>query len=210
MAKTGIGNIASDVENLQRVDLYVDESGQDTKGRLFNVAVIAIEDSDKFRQLCQAAEEISGKGNTKWGKSDKNKRLVYLRTVIQYATSANVKLFYNIFRKTTDYDAATIEGIAKSIRVLRPSGSRVYVYVDGLTKTKRGDYKTRLRKLSCPVRKVSGVRRDENEPLIRLADAVAGASRDFLEHRESELREIDSELREIFALALQQGILVEL
>lgn len=187
----------------QRVDLYVDESGQDTRGRSFYVAVIAIEDSNKFRQLCESAEEISGKGNIKWGKSDKNKRLVYLRTVIQYAASNNVKLFYNVFHKTTNYDAATIEGIAKSIRALRPSRSRVYVHVDGLTKTKRGDYKTRLRKFSCPVRKVSGIRRDENEPLIRLADAVAGASRDLLEHR-------DSELRDIFALALQQGVLVEL
>lgn len=187
----------------KRVDLYVDESGQDTRGRSFYVAVIAIEDSDKFRQLCESAEEISGKRNTKWGKADKNKRLVYLRTVIQHAASCNVKLFYNVFRKTTDYDAATIEGIAKSIRVLRPSGSRVYVHVDGLTKTKRGDYKTRLRKSNCPVRKVSGIRKDENEPLIRLADAVAGALRDLLEHR-------GSELREIFALGLQQGIFVEL
>lgn len=188
---------------IQRVDLYVDESGQDTRGRSFYVAVIAIEDSDNFRQLCKSAEEFSGKGNTKWGKSDKNKRLVYLRTVIQHAASGNVKLFYNVFHKTTDYDAATIEGIARSIRVLRPSGSRVYVHVDGLTKTKRGDYKTRLRKSSCPVKKVSGIRKDENEPLIRLADAVAGASRDLLEHR-------DSELRDIFALALQQDILAEL
>ncbi len=187
----------------KRVDLYVDESGQDTRGRSFYVAVIAIEDSDKFRQLCESAEEISGKRNTKWGKADKNKRLVYLRTVIQHAASCNVKLFYNVFRKTTDYDAATIEGIAKSIRVLRPSGSRVYVHVDGLTKTKRGDYKTRLRKSNCPVRKVSGIRKDENEPLIRLADAVAGALRDLLEHR-------GSELREIFAPGLQQGIFVEL
>ena len=187
----------------KRVNLYWDESGQDTRGRLFIVAGVAVEDSDKFRQLCRSAEEISGKRNTKWGKADKNKRLVYLRTVIQHATSHNVKLFYNVFRKTTDYDAATIEGIARSIRVLHPSGSRVYVHVDGLTKTKRGDYKTHLRKLSCPVRKVNGIRRDENEPLIRLADAVAGASRDLLEHK-------NSELREIFALALEQGILVEL
>ncbi len=187
----------------KRMDLYVDESGQDTRGRLFHVAVIAVEDSDRFRQFCEAAEEISGKRNTKWGKADKNKRLIYLRTVIQHAASCNAKLFYSVFRKTTDYDAATIEGIAKSIRVLRPSGSRVYVYVDGLTKTKRGNYKTSLRKFSCPVRKVNGIRRDENEPLIRLADAVAGASRDLLEHK-------DNELRKIFDIALQKGILVEI
>ena len=186
----------------KRVDLYWDESGQDTRGRLFIVAGVAVEDSDKFRQLCKSAEEISGKRNTKWGKADKNKRLAYLRTVIQHAASQNVTLFYNVFRKTTDYDAATIESIAEAIRVLRPAGSRVYIYVDGLAKTKRGNYKTGLRKLSCPVRKVSGIRKDENEPLIRLADAIAGALRDLLEYE-------SGELREILDRALQQGILVE-
>ena len=187
----------------KRIDLYWNESGQDTKGRLFIVAGVAVEDSDNFRQLCESAEEISGKRKKKWGKADKNKRLAYLRTVIQHAASQNVTLFYNVFHKTTDYDAATIESIAEAIRVLRPSGSRVYIYIDGLAKTKRGNYKTGLRKRSCPVRKVSGIRKDENEPLIRLADAVAGALRDLLEYE-------GSGLREILDLALQQGILVEL
>ena len=187
----------------QRLDLYVDESGQDTKGELFIVAVVVVEDSDKFRQLCESAEEISGKGNTKWGKADKNKRLVYLRTLIEHAASCDVKLFYNVFRKTTDYDAATIKGIAQSIRVLHPAGSRVYVHVDGLPKTKRGTYKTRLRKLNCPVKKVVGIRKDETEPLIRLADSIAGAARDLLEYG-------TDELREIFSMALQRGVLIEL
>lgn len=192
-----------DDRNLERIDLYVDESGQDTKGELFVVAVVATEDSDKLRQLCESIEESSGKMNTKWGKADKKKRLDFLRTVIQHATFGNVKLYYGVFRKTKDYDTATIECIAKSIRVLRPSGSRVYVHVDGLTKTKRHDYKTQLRKYSCPVRKVSGIRKDENEPLIRLADALVGASRDLIEHK-------NNDLRPIFTLALQQRILVEL
>lgn len=187
----------------KRVDLYFDESGQDTKGRLFIVAGVAVEDSSKFRQLCESAEEISGKRKTKWGKADKNKRLSYLRTVIQHAASQNVTLFYKVFRKTTDYDAATIETIAETIRMLRPSGSRVYIYVDGLAKTKRGDYKTGLRKRSCSVRKVSGIRKDENEPLIRLADGVAGALRDWLDDE-------GGGLGEILDMALQQGILVKL
>ena len=188
---------------LQRVDLYVDETGQDTKGELFVVAVVAVVSSDEFRQYCESLEQSSGKGKIKWGKADKNKRLTYLRSIMLHSSSHKFKLFYNVFRKTTDYDAATIEGIAKSIRVLRPSGSRVYVHVDGLTKTKRFDYKTRLRKFSCPIKNVSGIRKDENEPLIRLADAVAGASRDLLEHK-------DTQLRDIFTLALQQDVLVKL
>ena len=96
----------------------------------------------------------------------------------------------------------SIETIAEAIRVLRPSGSRVYIYVDGLAKTKRGYYKTGLRKLNCSVRKVNGIQKDENEPLIRFADAVAGALRDLLEYE-------GGGLREILDSALQQGTLVE-
>ena len=72
--------------------------------------------------------------------------------------------------------------------------------MDGLSKTKCREYKTRLRKFGCRVEKVSGLN-DENEPLLRLADALAGASRDLLEHEEVELRKL-------FELAVQRGILV--
>ncbi len=50
----------------KRIDLYVDESGQDTKGKLFVVAVVAVENSDEFRQHCESFEKSSGKGKVKW------------------------------------------------------------------------------------------------------------------------------------------------
>lgn len=187
----------------KRIDLYFDESGQDTKGRLFIVAGVAIEDSDKFRQLCESAEETSGKRKKKWASAERNRRLDYLRAVIQEADSLNVTLFYSVFRKTTDYDTATINGIAKAILRLNPCNSDMYVYVDGLAKAKRSAYKTGLRRLSCPVKKVSGVRKDENEPLIGLADALAGATGELLKYQASDLEILFSE-------AKRRGILVEL
>ena len=187
----------------KRVDLHVDESGQDTKGRLFVVAVVAVEDSDKLRQLCESFEEISGKWKKKWASAKRDRRLDYLRAVIQEAASLNVTLFYSVFHKPKDYDTATIDGIAKAIRRLNLSDSHVYVYVDGLAKTKRGVYKTNLRQLSCPVKKVSRVRKDENEPLIRLADALAGAAGELLKHQAPDLKTL-------FAEAKQRGILIEL
>lgn len=187
----------------QRINNYVDESGQDTKGKLFTVAVVAVEDSDKFRQLCESAEEISGKRKKKWASAERSRRLDYLRAVIQEADSLNVTLFYSVFHKTTDYDAATINGIAKAILRLSPFNSDMYVYVDGLAKGKRSTYKTGLRRLSCPVKKVSGVRKDENEPLIRLADALAGAAGELLKYQASDLEILFSE-------AKRHGLLVQL
>ena len=80
---------------------------------------------------------------------------------------------------------------------------RIDLYVDGLSKAKCYTYKSHLRRLSCPVKKVSGIGKDENEPLIRLADALAGASAELLKYQ-------DSELSELFSQAEQNGVLVSL
>ena len=193
----------SNASILKRIDLYIDESGQDTKGKLFVVAGVAVENSDALRQFCESLEKTSGKGRVKWGYAQREKRLVYLRTIISEGSSFGVVLFYRVFRRTTDYDSATIEGIANVIHTLKLSAFHVYVYVDGLAKTKRGNYKTRLRQLGCPVKKVSRVGKDENEPLIRLADALAGASAELIKYQ-------DSGLNELFSQAEENGILVPL
>lgn len=187
----------------KRIDLYVDESGQDTRGKLFVVAGIAVENSDELREFCESLEKTSGKGKLKWGHAQREKRLVYLRTIISEGSSFGLVLFYSVFRHTTDYDSATIEGIARIIHTLKHSSHHVYVYIDGLAKIKRGNYKTRLRRLGCPVKKVSRIRKDENEPLIRLSDALAGASAELLKYQ-------DKELSELFSQAEQNGILTSL
>ena len=184
-----------DTVKRQRYDLYVDESGQDTKGKLFVVAVVATENSDEFRQHCESLEQSSGKGKVKWRSAHKMRRLDYLCSIMLHSSSHKFKLFYSVFRRTTDYDSATIDGIASTIRKLRPIGSDVYVHVDGLPKSKRHVYKTRLRQLSCPVKKVTTVK-DENEPIIRLADAVAGASAALEKYENEELRQIFSSAEE--------------
>ena len=197
------GDAVSTTVKGKRVDLYVDESGQDTRGKLFVVAIVAVENSDEFRQYCESFEVSSGKGKVKWRSAQRERRLAYLRAVISGAASLGVTLFYSVSRRTTDYDSVTIDGVAKVTRRLRVPGARVYVYVDGLAKSKCNVYKNRLRRLSCPVKKVIRIAKDENEPLVRLADALAGASAELEKYR-------DSELDELFSQAEQNGILVAL
>lgn len=86
--------------------------------------------------------------------------------------------------------------------MLLPTGSRVYVHVEGSpTKSKCHTYKTRLRQLSCPVKKVDS-KKDENDGLIRLADALAGASARLEKYQEDELSAL-------FSLAKENGTLIE-
>ena len=190
----------------RRRDFYFDESGQDTRGEFFIVAgvVVSSGNRDKAHQFYASLEKISGKGKVKWASAQKDKRLIYLRTAIQEAASLGVIFCYSVFRQTTDYDRATIEGIARAVHILRHSTSRMYVYVDELTKPKCGDYKTRLRRLGCRnVRDVRGIRKRQDDPLIRLADALAGALA-------KSLKDPDNPLTELLSQAEENGTLVRL
>ena len=193
--------VTPDTVKRSQYNLFVDESGQDTRGELFVVAMVAVENSGEFRAYCESLEQSSGKGKVKSRKAQKKRRLNYLRSIMLHSSSYKFKLFYSVFRGTTDYDSATIDGITKAIRRLCAPGSDIYVYVDGLAKSKCYAYKTRLRQLSCPVKKVSS-KEDEKDSLIRLADALAGASANLEKYQEDELSEL-------FSQAQQSGTIVE-
>jgi hypothetical protein len=63
---------------------YVDETGQDTQGALFVVSVVlADQERDRALQLCEAIEQSSGKGRVKWIKTDYERRLSYIRQILQ-------------------------------------------------------------------------------------------------------------------------------
>lgn len=185
---------------LEPTDLYFDESKQRIGGKWFIVAGVAVTNSDKFRQLCEGIEKTSRKRHLKWGKANKKNRLVYLRTVVSAPRFRDILLFSYVFQEPTDYIAATIRSIDLAVANLHASNSAVSVYVDGLVRTQYKEYQVRLRRLGCQIEKVRGGK-DENEPLIRLADAVAGATRDLLEFQ-------DTELKTIFSNAVKQGLLV--
>ena len=49
-----------------RLFLFVDESGQDTHGKLFLVGIVAIKDNpESYRVICESAEQSIGKSLTK-------------------------------------------------------------------------------------------------------------------------------------------------
>jgi hypothetical protein len=75
------------------------------------------------------------------------------------------------------------------------------VIVDGLRGQDVDRFKRSLRQLHVNVRKVRGAR-DESEPIIRLADAVAGFVRDFLEGQNYATK--------LYEKAIREGIFQEL
>jgi len=188
---------------MQKLYCYVDETGQDTRGRMFIVAIVVFGgDTGTLSSYCEQLEQDSGKGKFKWGKAEHRRRSDYLRRVLADSRFEN-SLRYAVSYGTTDYDGTTIRAIAETIQQYKRSQSyTATVYVDGLSKTKQREYSQGLRNLGIRVRKVRGVTKDENNALTRLADTVAGFVRDALESRSDELQSLYRE-------AIRKQVLIE-
>lgn len=115
---------------------YVDETGQDSEGTIFIVAVVV-----------------------------------------------PVKSFYSVYLGTKEYKSSTILTIAKAISSIENySDCEFTVLVDALSEKDQRYYGSQLRRLKLPVRKIRGIRKDENSAIIRLADSLCGFVRDIKEN----------------------------
>jgi hypothetical protein len=67
---------------MKHIYCFVDESGQDTRGGPFVLAVVTTEDNVEFMRLtCKRIEQETGKG-AKWIKTRYERRLAYARQVL--------------------------------------------------------------------------------------------------------------------------------
>src|SRR3989344_7571985 len=150
--------------SIKKLYCYVDETGQDTEGKLFIVSVVvASNERDELMKLCEKIEKESGKGKFKWGKAEKKLRLDYLKRIFETKIFKG-KLRYSVFRDTKDYDLATIVAVSSDLHFKEPAQNyTTLVYVDGLSKSKRHEYGSQLRKLGVPTKKVQGVTKDRSE-----------------------------------------------
>ena len=187
---------------MHKLYCYVDENGQDSLGRIFVVAIaIADEKRDELLKVCLELEQTTGKGKAKWRQAKHDYRMAYLQAIFAQQQFKGM-LRYSSFADTRDYDTATVVAIARAIHARKRSQEqKAIVYVDGLSKNKRHKYSTELRKLGIRTQKVQGVLKDESNPLIRLADALAGFIRDALDGD-------TGEIRKLFRQAQQSGMLV--
>lgn len=161
-----------------RLYAYVDESGQETAGRLFVVSVLVSgpERETLLTQL-EAIEAQSGKGRVKWHKARFSARQAYMLAVGQLILLAH-SLFVARFTHSREYTHLTAAATAEAVRQKAPPPYKLTVFVDGLRKHETAGFRQALRALQVQAHKVRGVRRDENDALIRLVDALCGMVRD--------------------------------
>jgi len=170
---------------IHKLYCYVDETGQDTRGELFIVSVVVTGvERDPVIELCKSIEQTTGKGRVKWVKARYDKRLAYIRRILQEPIFQG-KLYFVVYQNTKDYQLLTTQTIAKVILAHAQQPYKATILIDGLPRSQRRKVASHLRHLGIRIRKVRGVRKDEYDALIRLADALCGFVRAAIESQEA-------------------------
>lgn len=87
---------------------YVDESGQDTRGRLFVVSVVITgSERDRLRDLCERIEQTSLKGVWKWTRVSCERQMAYARQIVA-EPELRGKLFYAVYKSAKGYLSLTV------------------------------------------------------------------------------------------------------
>jgi hypothetical protein len=183
---------------MKKLYCYVDETGQDTLGKLFIVAIIVTDEQrDKLETFLESLEMESGKKKRKWIKARTKEQVAYIEGFI--ASNAPAQLFARVFTGRVDaYDDLEVMAATQAINLYREKHGiaddyKVTIAIDGLTKSLRPRVGRSFRLLGVKTRNVHG-ERDQSSPIIRLADAVAGLVRDSVEGC-PEFKKLESKLK---------------
>lgn len=174
------GKPAPKAQESHKLYCYVDETGQDTKGRLYIVvAIISAEPKEELYEALERAEQSSGKGKLKWHKNSTQKRDAYITKALH--TNVSLHIYYQVFEgPELSYELTTVLATGNAINafVRRESitNYKATIIIDGLPRSMQGSVGKLLRNFGIRTKSVRG-ERDESNPAIRLADAVAGLLR---------------------------------
>lgn len=160
---------------------YVDETGQDTKGELFLVAVVLKEISglETLEKKLEVIEKRSSKRHLKWKKINRDIKKKYLEELIQIKELKNC-IFYAKYQVSKEYSKLISFTVAKAVLAKESSNYTVIVIIDGLNDKERDVVRKELKKLKIKYRKIRGMK-DEQNIFLRLSDAMAGFLREVFE-----------------------------
>jgi len=187
---------------MKRIYCYVDESGQDTQGLYFVVSVVVTgEERDNVLLMLEKIERETGKNKLKWTRATFERRRAYIERVLKI-DALHGKLQFAFYRNTRDYFGLTIKTISQTLAMVDEQNYKATVLIDALPPKHAIIVSRVLHKSGVQVKKVRGVKHDENDALIRLADAVCGFVRNAYEGQ--------VEMKKLFDVAIQKGVLRDL
>ena len=172
------------ISKTQKVYCYVDETGQDTGGKFFLVSIL-LSGKEELQELRDKISEIESKtkGKTRWAKTDNKRKISFLKIILNLKILKG-NLYYSVYQDTTAYTPLVAMAISKAIihRTKNYEGKyKVNIVIDGLGKKDRDIARKEFKNLNIKYNKIKVGLKDEQDVLLRLADAMAGFIRDYLE-----------------------------
>jgi len=181
---------------MQKLYCYVDETGQDPTSEFFIVVAVVLQnEQESIRKKLEAFERLTGTNRKKWHKVRHKNRMRYLALLLEQKIGAG-EIYVASYRKPIPFFFPMIDILEKAIKQSVKEKYRANVYIDGIDKYKAKELTNALRTRGISLRMIKS-RRDESEPLIRLADMWAGCIRSAL------LQQKDA--KNIFERAKQEG-----
>jgi hypothetical protein len=124
---------------------YVDETGQDTQGTMFLVAVVvAGATRDAARDALREIERASRKRARKWSKARVRERAAYIEQCLNRAVLLG-PVYYSHYRNTRAYVDLLILSTAKALHARVMERPTATVFVDGLVYAERRRFAAGLR-----------------------------------------------------------------
>lgn len=186
---------------MQKIYCYIDETGLDASAETFIVTVvITTNNRDELISLLETIEKKSKKGKTKWIEAKHKFRQAYITAVLELEPFHG-QLHYAEYPDAQDSLALTIDATAKAILAHAEGDYKVTVFVDALPDAHINAFGAGLRKLQIRTKKIRGVRKDETDAFIRLADALCGFVR---------LAANDSQVKWLLQVAIEKGIIIKI
>ena len=164
-------------EKPKKLYCYVDETGQDAGSEIFVVvAVVSEQDQEALRRELIAVEYDAKTGHRKWHKSRAERRLKYIQIILERKI-AKGDVYFGSYQKPLPYFLPILDVLEKAIKEKTNNEKyKAIVYIDGIDRKKAAEITNALRIRGISLELVKS-RRDESEPIIRLADMWAGCVR---------------------------------
>lgn len=161
----------------QKLYCYVDETGRDPFAPLFIVGVVLMgQKREELSPWLLEIEKESGKGIRKWKKSGRMRRQRYIEFIGREPLLKS-SLYYAKYDPKGDFFAKTADAIARTLQNNKKE-DLVTVFIDGFRKAELNQVKRQLKPSVYASVIVKGIKREESNPFIRLADTICGLVRD--------------------------------
>ncbi len=160
------------VADLQKLHLFVDETGSVAEGGFFLVAILAVaDDLAEVERLFLELEYRSDRRQLKWVRSSQKRKAKFLEGLQPILQRLHRAAWRTHASGGGNLVEMTVSAVVDS--ALLDPGCVFTVKVDGLNDVSLQLVRRAFRAQRLHLRKATGGR-DESEPLLRLADALAG------------------------------------